>query len=117
MPAIAKKERRERNIVALCAMPKAAPELVVNCSCKKEPRIGFGFTPNVCKASTFEPLSIAIIAMASASKDLTAFLWGAELISAVPLSVYMPYRELHVGRLADALYQLRCRTLRTVHTS
>ena len=73
MPAIAKKERRERKTVALCAKPNAAPELAVNCNCRKEPRTGFGSLPKVCRASAFEPLSIAIIAMATASKDLTAF--------------------------------------------
>ncbi len=72
MPAIAKKDKRESKTVALCTKPKAAPELAVNCNCRKEPRIGFGSLPKVCRASAFEPLSIAMIAMATASKDLTA---------------------------------------------
>ena len=48
---MARKERSERKIVALCARLKAAPEFEVNCNCKKEPTISFGFDESVRSAS------------------------------------------------------------------
>lgn len=70
--AIARNDKSERKIVALCARLKAAPELRASCNSKSEPSICLGLGPRLFKASVFETLSIAITASATEIKKVTA---------------------------------------------
>jgi hypothetical protein len=93
MPAIAKKESSERKIVAPFNRLKAAPELLVSCSCKNEPIMRLGSRPNVRRANDFVPLSMTIATRATLISNRTERLLGAQLLSAVPLSACTTCKE------------------------